>query len=77
MTRTQTFLATATGCYRGGKWRTDNIRPHQGDWGNYGNNTGAWFYGTGIRSALKGAQVLSAKIYLKRVRGGVFAGQVP
>jgi hypothetical protein len=74
---TQTFTATATGCYRAG-WRTDTRAPHQGDWnGAFGRNTGAWFYGTRIRAALAGATVLKAKIYMVRLSGGIYGSVSP
>jgi hypothetical protein len=78
VTATKTFTAKGTGCFRNGKWRTDTKQPHQGDWnGAFGRNTGAWFYGTGIRSALSGATVLSAQIYMKRLTGGSFGSVSP
>lgn len=74
---TRTFTAASTGCFRGGKWRTDTgNQPHQGDWnGAFGRNTGAWFYGGAIASALRGAEVLSAQIYMRRLSGGEFAAR--
>jgi hypothetical protein len=77
ITGTQTFTAKSTGDYRGGQWRTDSSQPHQGDYGGWGVNTGCWFYGTGIHTALSGATVTSAQIYLTRVSGGVFAAVQP
>jgi hypothetical protein len=74
---TKTFLAGQTGCFRGGKWRTDTAnQPHQGDWqGAYGRNTGAWFYGNSIASTLAGSKVIAAKIYMRRLSGGQFGSQ--
>jgi hypothetical protein len=78
-TVTTTFLAASTGCFRSGKWRTDTgNQPHQGDWnGAYGRNKGAWFYGTAIRSALAGSDVIKAEIYMKRISGGVYGSVSP
>jgi len=73
----RTFTATSLACFRGGKWRTDTSRPHQGDWGGYGRNTGAWFYGTQVRAALKGAEVIGAKWYCARVDGGQYGSEQP
>ena len=69
-----TFAAVDAGSYRGG-WRTDNDTIVQGDWGGWGQNAGAWFYGGAINQALNGATVDSAAIYIPRLRGGVTAGQ--
>jgi hypothetical protein len=77
-TGTRLFLAQSTGCFRGGKWRTDTSnQPHQGDWGGYGINTGAWFYGSQIHAALAGVTVLKAEMWLRRVSGGQYAGVQP
>jgi hypothetical protein len=74
----RTFLANSTGCFRGGKWRTDTSnQPHQGDWGGYGINTGAWFYGSQIKAALAGATVLKVEMYLVRIGGGQYGGITP
>lgn len=72
---TVTFLATAHGCYRGSGWRTDDVRPHQGDYGGFGVNTGAWFYGNQVRAALGGARVTGAAFFYHRIAGGDFAAQ--
>lgn len=74
VTYTKTFLATATACFRDGKWRTDTSnQPHQGDWnGAYGRNTGCWFYGTQMANALAGASIIKAEVYLKRIGGGEY-----
>jgi hypothetical protein len=79
VTVTRTFSATATGCFRGGKWRTDTSnQPHQGDWnGAFGRNTGAWFYGTQIAAALAGATVIKARMRLIRLDGGVYGSAAP
>jgi hypothetical protein len=78
VTGVKSFAATATGCFRGGKWRTDTSQPHQGDWGGaYGRNTGAWFYGTQIKTSLAGATVTKAEMYMVRLSGGVYGGVSP
>lgn len=76
---TKTFTASGTGCFRGGKWRTDTRdQPHQGDWnGAFGRNTGAWFYGSSMATTMRGAKVLSASIYMRRLSGGVFGAVSP
>jgi len=73
---TRTFVALATADYANGAWRTDTRQPHQGDSGN-GLNTGVWFYGRGINTALNGSTVTSAKIYLRRTAGGVYTSIAP
>lgn len=75
---TKVFLAQSTGCFRAGKWRTDTRnQPHQGDWGGYGINTGAWFYGNQIPAALAGAAIIKVEIWLRRLPGGVYGGVQP
>lgn len=75
---TRTFNATGTGCFRDGKWRTDtDNQPHQGDWGSYGRNTGAWFYGRQIATTLAGATVVKAEVRIRRLRGGQYGPQSP
>lgn len=54
-------------------WRTDNTDVYQGEF-NAGNHTGCSFYGSKPRS-LSGATVTSARIRVRRDRGGVFAAQ--
>ena len=72
---TSTFPAIDAGSFRGGKWRTDTDNVAQGDYGGWGLNNGAWFYGGAPHQALNGASVLSAAIWLPRLRGGDFAPQ--
>lgn len=69
-----TFPALDAGTWRSG-WENDSYGVRQGDWGGYGQNYGAWFYGGAPQQQLAGATVLSAAIYLPRLRGGVNAGQ--
>lgn len=63
-----------TGSYRDGRWRTDTDDTLQGNYGSYGNSTGAAFYGTKAQS-LDGATVTSATIRVRRDRAGDFAAQ--
>jgi hypothetical protein len=72
-TQVVTFTANSVASYRGSSWRTDRSEPIQGDYGGYGLNTGCWFYGTKVYDALKGAEVLGLKVYMKRVSGGDFS----
>jgi len=59
-----------------GQWRTDTKQPHMGNPGD-GLHTGTWFYGQGINTALDGATISSAKIYLRRAAGGVYTSVAP
>jgi hypothetical protein len=63
-----TVLAESTGTYRAGGWSiNDSVR--QGEYWDYGLNTGAVFYGTKARS-LTGATVTSARLErIARIRG--------
>lgn len=72
---TTTYPSIDAGSFRGGKWRTDSGDVVQGDWGGWGQNAGAWFYGGSLQSQLAGATVTAAAIYLPRQRGGVTASQ--
>jgi hypothetical protein len=72
-TGTSTFLAKQTATWRGGAWRTDTLRPYQGDWAGYGIGDGYWFYGTAVKDALVGATVTAARFYFRRMTGGDFA----
>lgn len=76
-TGTTTFPARSVGTYRSGQWRTDaNGDVIQGTAPGYpGENEGAWFYHGAVRATLKGATVTSARIYLGRTSGGVYAAQ--
>lgn len=75
--RTVTLLPSTTGTYRAGKWRdTDDL--YQGDYGGYGLNTGAAYYGNqlvALRADLGLAR--SAVLRYSRQRGGDFAAQSP
>ncbi len=64
------------GSFRNGGWRTDvGQRVYQGNYGGWGNNIGAVFYGNKPRS-LSGATVLGAVIRVRRLsQGGVAAAQ--
>ncbi|MEV4384397.1 hypothetical protein AB0J68_01510 [Micromonospora sp. NPDC049580] len=55
-------------------WRTDNDDVYQGQYGGWGNHTGAVFYGSKPRS-LSGATVTDAKIRVKRLSAGTYAAQ--
>lgn len=57
-----------------GGWRTDNLDVYQGQYGGYGLNTGSVFYGSKPRS-LSGATVTSARIQVRRLKGGAYAAQ--
>ena len=76
-TGTTTFPARSVGTYRSGQWRTDaNGDVIQGTAPGYpGANEGAWFYHGAIKQTLAGATVTSARIYLGRTSGGVYAAQ--
>ena len=73
---THTFPAISTADFMNGIWRTDTLQPHMGNSGS-GLNTGCWFYGNGIKTALNGATVTGAKIYLRRAAGGVYTSIAP
>lgn len=66
--------AVYTGSYRDSRWRTDTTDVVQGTYGGYGNSTGVAFYGTKPRS-LAGATVTSARVAVRRARGGAYAAQ--
>lgn len=70
-----TFTAQRAGSYRNGKWRTDSNVVAQYDWGGYGNNNGAWFYGTTPKAKLSGATVTGCAVRVQRRSGGVWAAQ--
>ncbi|SIQ07415.1 hypothetical protein [Micromonospora avicenniae] len=55
-------------------WRTDNTDVYQGQYGGWGNHTGAAFYGSKPRS-LAGATVTKATIKVKRLSAGTYAAQ--
>lgn len=61
--------------FRNSKWRTDSAVVAQDDWGGFGVNTGAWFYGTTISDALRGATVTAIDMRFRRRSGGVSAAQ--
>lgn len=62
-----------TRSYRG-SWRTDNTDVYQGQYGGWGNHTGAVFYGSKPRS-LAGATVTGATIRVQRISAGAYAAQ--
>jgi hypothetical protein len=72
-----TFTADRVQSFRGSRWRTDRSEAIQGDWGGYGINTGAWFYGKKITNALHGATILKFEIFMSRESGGSYAAQQP
>jgi hypothetical protein len=53
-------------------WRTDSTDVYQGEYGGWGNHTGAVFYGSKPRS-LSGATVTDAKIRVRRLTAGTYA----
>ncbi|MCT2277987.1 hypothetical protein M3G91_10155 [Micromonospora chalcea] len=55
-------------------WRTDNTDVYQGQYGGWGNHTGAVFYGRKPRS-LAGATVTRATIRVRRLSAGAYAPQ--
>lgn len=63
-----TVRAVDTATWRGGSWYTNEVI--QGDFGGYGQNFGAWFYGGTVRQSLYGLTITGAEIYLPRIRGG-------
>lgn len=74
-TGSKTFTPVETRSRQGSKWRTDNDRVYQGQFGGNGNHVGCAFYGNGPRS-LAGATVTSATVKLRRASsGGVTAAQ--
>ena len=70
-----TFAAQDSASFRNGKWRTDTRNVVQHDWGGYGNNNGAWFYGSSPRDYLAGATCTKLKIKVQRRSGGVWGPQ--
>lgn len=64
-----------TRTYRPSSWtQSGDDSVYQGEYGGYGLNTGAVFYGTKPRS-LAGATVTSATVAVRRIRGGAYAAQ--
>ena len=75
--RRTTVLPQSTGTWRAGKWR-DTTDLYQGDYGSYGLNTGAAYYGNQLVAlGADLAQPRSAVLTYRRQRGGVYAGQSP
>lgn len=74
VTGSKTFNPVETRSYRNGKWRTDNDRVYQGQYGGNGNHTGCAFYGTSPES-LDGATVTYAAINVRRLKGGDYAAE--
>lgn len=63
------------GSYRSGQYRDDTGHIIQGNYGGWGNNIGAVFYGNKPRS-LSGATVTSARVRIRRLsQGGAAAKQ--
>lgn len=71
----QVFTATDAASWRGGKWRTDTDAVAQADWGGYGVNQGAWFYGGLPQQRIASGRITHAAIWLPRAQGGVYAPQ--
>lgn len=69
-TATDYFVAYQSGSYRSGAWRVDTDHVVQFDWGGYGNNNGAWFYGGTPKEHLSGTTCLGARIKIQRYSGG-------
>lgn len=69
------FYAVDAGSYRSGAWRSDRDVVAQGDYGGYGANSGAFFYGYAPYASIGGATVTAARIYLHRIGGGTYAAQ--
>lgn len=61
-----TVTPTAGDAWLGGQRRDDVDYPIQGDWGGWGANTGAWFYGTALTTAMTAGTVASATVVLTR-----------
>lgn len=75
--RERTVLPYFTGTYRGGKWR-DTSDLYQGDYGGFGLNTGAAYYGTQIYAlGAVTASPHSAYLTYRRQSGGTYAAQIP
>ena len=74
-TGTARFPAVDSVSWRGGKWRTDSNVVAQSDWGGWGDNNGAWFYGSGPTDQLAGATITRCQIRIHRQPGGVWGGQ--
>lgn len=64
---------TATGTARGGSVRPDTQDLYQGDWTGRGINAGMAVY----KARQLSGTVLSAKVRIKRLDGGVFAAEAP
>lgn len=70
-----TFTATDARSFRNGKWRTDSSVVAQHEWGGFGVNTGAWFYGTAPGDLLRGATVTRTQVFVRRRSGGTSGAQ--
>lgn len=70
------FPAIDSGQYRSGKWGAAGDRTvYQGDWG-YGDNKGAWFYGTTPKDLIgPGATVTACRVRISRKSGGTYGPQ--
>lgn len=74
--RTAVIKPYFTGTYRGG-WR-DGDELFQGDYGGYGLNQGAAFYGNALKALhADTSRPYSIVVSYKRNRGGDFSGQTP
>lgn len=63
-----------TRSHRTAGWRFDTTDVYQGQYGGFGNHTGAVFYGNKPRS-LAGATVTKATIHVQRAPAGTYAAQ--
>ncbi len=72
---TTTFPAIDARSFRNGGWRSDSGVVAQGDWGGWGVNTGAWFYGNGPTDSLRGTTITLTEVRLRRRSGGVWGPQ--
>lgn len=74
-TGTTTFPAVQSSSFRNGAWRGDTNNVAQDDYGGWGTNNGAWFYGTGPTDRLAGATITALSIRISRRPGGDYAAQ--
>lgn len=70
------FPAIDSSQFRNGGWgKAGDRNVYQGDWG-YGDNKGAWFYGTTPRDFIgAGATVTACRVRVSRKSGGNYAAQ--
>ena len=74
-TGTVTFPTAQSSSFRGGKWRTDTTNVVQFDYGGWGDNHGAWFYGSTPTDRLAGATITKCAVQVTRRPGGDYAPQ--